>query len=336
VTVPASAGGTDRHADPRNGRVVAERALLDVIGAAVPNLRRSEQKVARRVLDDPHRAVHSSIAELADASDVSQPTVMRFCTAIGCDGFQTFKLRLAQSLAFGIPATHSAIERTDRTHDLVEKIFDFTLSSLEHARRNLDQADIDRAVDLLAGAEEILFIGFGASGIVAQDAQQKFPLFGVPCGAPVDAHQQFIAASLAGPGTAVVAISNTGRTRSVIRCVEVARANGAPTIGISGAQTPLLAGCDVGLVVETLENTDFYTPTISRLAALVVVDILATATALRHPAGYIERLRVMKEQLTAMRTGGSGGSRLEPPDELVTRLDHGPPPGGAAAKDASS
>lgn len=290
---------------PAPGRSVPaeRRALLDVINAALPRLRRSEQKVAHAVLADPNAAIHSSIAELAEASEVSEPTVMRFCAAIGCDGFQSFKLQLAQSLAFGIPATHSAIEPTDSGAELVAKIFDYTLSSLEHARRNLDQAAVDQAVDLLSGATEILFLGFGASGIVAQDAQQKFPLFGVPCSAPVDAHQQFIAASLAGPGSAVVAISNTGRTESVIQCVEVARANGAGVVGISGGPTQLLARCDVGVIVETLENTDFYTPTISRLAALVVVDVLATAVALRRTPEHIERLRVMKEQLTAMRTG---------------------------------
>lgn len=35
-------------------------------------------------------------------------------------------------------------------------------------------------------------------------------------------------------------------------------------------------------MVETLENTNIYTPTISRIAALTVVDILSTSVALRR------------------------------------------------------
>jgi RpiR family carbohydrate utilization transcriptional regulator len=291
----------------------AGRALLDVIALTRPQMRRSEQKVAETVLADPNAAIHASMAELAEASGVSEPTVMRFCTAVGCDGFQSFKLRLAQSLAFGIPATHSAIQRTDGSVELVEKIFDYTISSIEHARRNLDKAALEEAVETLLDAREILFIGFGASGIVAQDAQQKFPLFGVPCSAPADAHQQFIAASVAGPGSVVVAISNTGRTRSVIDCVEIARSHGARAIGIAGGPSPLLDRCDVKVIVETLENTDFYTPTISRLATLTVIDVLATAVVLRQPPDHIERLRVMKEGLTAMRTGDSAASHESKP-----------------------
>jgi RpiR family carbohydrate utilization transcriptional regulator len=40
--------------------------------------------------------------------------------------------------------------------------------------------------------------------------------------------------------------------------------------------------CDIGLIVETLENTDMYTPTISRIAGIVIIDTLATSVALRR------------------------------------------------------
>jgi RpiR family transcriptional regulator, carbohydrate utilization regulator len=277
--------------------------LLDVIATALPGLRRSEQKVADVVLADPRRAVFLSVAGLAHLAGVSEPTVMRFCAAIGCDGFLGFKIDLAGSLALGIPATQSTISAGDDVASLVGKVFDYSITSLDHVRRVLDRAAVARSIEILATAESILFLGLGASGIVAQDAEQKFPLFGVPCSAPVDTHQQFIAASLAGPGRAVVAISNTGRSASIIDAATAARANGATVIGISGAASPLLECCDPAIVVEALDNTDFYTPTISRLAQLVIVDVLATGVALRRDDTYIERLRVMKARLTRMREG---------------------------------
>jgi len=46
-----------------------------------------------------------------------------------------------------------------------------------------------------------------------------------------------------------------------------------------------------------------YTPTISRLAGLVVIDILATAVALRRDAAHDARLFQMKKDLAAMRSG---------------------------------
>jgi RpiR family carbohydrate utilization transcriptional regulator len=52
--------------------------------------------------------------------------------------------------------------------------------------------------------------------------------------------------------------------------------------------------CDIGLIVETLENSDIYTPTISRIAGLVLIDILATGVALRREAAQDARLSQMK------------------------------------------
>jgi RpiR family carbohydrate utilization transcriptional regulator len=60
--------------------------------------------------------------------------------------------------------------------------------------------------------------------------------------------------------------------------------------------------CDLLLVIETLENTDIYTPTISRLAALVLVDILAVGVAMRQGPEHQTRLATMKKRLRSMRS----------------------------------
>ena len=160
---------------------------------------------------------------------------------------------------------------------------------------------------MLEKASRIAFFGFGASGIVAQDAQQKFPLFGVPCSAHADAHQQFITAAMMKPGDVAVAISNTGHTVAILETVDVALENGATVIGISGHRSPLIERCQVGLISETLENTDLYTPTISRLAALVLIDILATAVAFRRDDVHHAQLARMKQGLADMRAGHRRG-----------------------------
>ena len=295
--------------------------LLDEIGARMPALRRSERKVAEVVLRDPDWATHASMAAMSRAAGVSEPTVMRFCAATGCESFQAFRLRLARSLAFGVPATHSVIRPGDSEAEVAKKLFDYTMSSLDRARRSLDLGAVRRAIDLLARARRIEFYGHGASSILGQDAMQKFPLFGVPCVAHPDDHQQFMSAAMLTAGDVAVAISNTGQTSSVVECARRARQNGAAVIGITGKAGALSEQCSVTILVETLENTDLYTPTTSRIAGLVVIDLLAIGVALRQDAAYVRRLRDMKRALAAMRTAplevadgsskGQGG--LEPP-----------------------
>ncbi|MBB3977611.1 RpiR family carbohydrate utilization transcriptional regulator [Rhizobium azooxidifex] len=277
------------------------RNMIEIIRTMRPDLRKSDRKVADIVLEDPHRIMNATVGETAQLADVSQPTVLRFATAIGCSGFQDFKIKLAQSLAFGTPATHSVLLDTDTPEAVTEKIFDYTMTSLDWARSKLDKAALHKAIDALAAARSIVFFGFGASGIVARDAQQKFPLFGVPCVAELDSHQQLMVASMMKPGDVAFVISNTGTTRSIIEIARIARENGATVICLTGSESPLTHYCDVVLIVETLENTNMYTPTISRIAALVVIDILSTSVAMRRPADDHTRIHQMKRQLSDMR-----------------------------------
>jgi RpiR family carbohydrate utilization transcriptional regulator len=290
-------------AKKQNTLIDPARNILEVVTTMLDQLRRSDRKVANLVLANPGFVLNATLSKVAARADVSEPTVIRFCDAIGCAGFQAFKLRLAQSVALGMPATHSVLSSNDSTSVIADKIFDYTMNSLNWARRQLDKQALMQAIVALEKAKRIEFFGFGASGILAADAQQKFPLFGVPCLAHTDSHQQFIAAAMMQKGDVAVAISNTGQTLAIIEIARVAKQNHATVIGISGTESPLLKHCDIRLIVETLENTDMYTPTISRIAGLVIIDILATGVALRRDAAHDARLASMKQRLAKMRTG---------------------------------
>ncbi len=289
--------------------------MLELILVSLPELRRSDRRVAEHILSDPQAALSATIAETAREAAVSEPTVMRFCAALGFDGYQDFKLRLAQSVTLGMPATQSVLDMTDTPRAITDKVFDYTMNSLDWARKQIDHAAVAQAIEMLAAADRIEFFGFGASWIVAADAQQKFPLFGVPCLVHFDDHQQFIAASMMRPGNVAVAISNTGQTTGLIQIAQTAREAGATVIALSGDRDSTLARhCDLMLLVETLENTNVYTPTISRLAALTVIDVLAVGVAMRRGPEHQRRVSRMKRRLAAMRSGHEEGrgSALNP------------------------
>jgi len=277
--------------------------VLAEIADSMSDLRKSERRVADLILSDPEAALNMSIAKLSAAAGVSDPTVMRFCAALGYNGYQAFRIALAQSLAFGVPATNSAIARDDTSEIIVDKIFAYTLASLDHTRRTLDVGRVVEAIDLMASATELVFLGHGASQIIAQDAAQKFPLFGVPCSAPADSHQQHMVACMAEKGDVITVISNTGRTASIVRLARTAKDAGASVIGIMGVESPLSDIVDVALLVETHENTDLFTPTISRIAALVLIDVLSTGVALLRTDEHVRRVQNMKASLAEMRDG---------------------------------
>lgn len=290
--------------DSRSTQQLSDPAmpLMERVREAVPSLRNSEQKVAEVVLTRPADVLSYTMAAVADAAGVSEPTVMRFALRLGYDGFQAFKMDLAQTLALGMPATYSGIQAGDSVETMAKKAFDHTISSLDLARKTYDPLAIGEAVYQLSAARSITFVGFGASGIIALDAEQKSGLFGVPCSAPADAHQQIMAASMCVPGDVFFAISNTGTTAIILEVVELARERGATIIGLTGGETPLADHSDVVLLAKTYEDTELFTPTVSRLVGLVIIDILATAVAARRGPQHLDRVRAMKRELARFRT----------------------------------
>ena len=102
------------------------------------------------------------------------------------------------------------------------------------------------------------------------------------------------------------AISNTGQLAEVIRAARIARDHGATTIGITGSHGPLLDQCTISIVAETVENTEVFTPTVSRLSAMIVTDILSTAVSLGRRQEEQDRIAAMKRLLAEARPGRDG------------------------------
>ena len=268
-------------------------------------LRRSEKKVADFVLSEPLVCLNSSIADLARKVEVSEPTVIRFCKAIGCSGYQDFRLKLAQRVGNQDSSTLSFAEFTmcpdDSLEDLGRKVFDGSIREILQVKDALDFQAIERAIHTIASAKRLEFFGFGASGIVAQDAQHKFMRLNPLSFASSDPHMQLIATSTMTPDDVVIAISHSGRTKELIHTVQQATSNGAVVIGVCPGNTTLADSCTVPLSINAKENTALFTPLSSRLAHLVVIDVLATGVAALIESDVSEQLLKIKQSLNACR-----------------------------------
>ncbi len=276
--------------------------MLDRIRASLPSLAPAEQRVGQLVLTDPRAFANLPVSELADRSHVSKPTVVRFCRSMGYDGLSDFKLKLAGTVSEGVPFIHRSVDVDDKTSDVVVKVIDNTVSAFLKYRNNASTAAIDKAATVLAATyktgKRIEFIGAGNSGIVALDAQHKFFRLGVNTVAYSDGHMQVMSASLMGPGDCMVIISNSGRTRDLMDACDIARKNGATTIVITTSGSPLAMAGHIHLAADHPEGYDRYSPMVSRLLHLMIVDILATCVALRIGGNRLQpMLKEMKNNL---------------------------------------
>lgn len=275
--------------------------LLERLTRQANDLSKSEFKVAQVIIDNPNDAIRSSIATLAKAAKVSEPTVNRFCRSLDCSGFPDFKLKLAQCLATGTPYVNRNVEPNDGAQQYSDKIINATLTALTDAQNHINPEQIDKAVLSLQSARKIEFYGLGGSGAVAKDAVHKFFRLNIPVGAQTDMLMQRMSAAGSSKGDAIIFISNTGATIPVVESAQIARTTGATTIAITSPNSPLANACEIVLSAESSENTEIFTPMTSRIIHLVIVDILATGVALAKGENFQEHLKKVKEALSNTR-----------------------------------
>ncbi|MDE2372075.1 MAG: MurR/RpiR family transcriptional regulator [Burkholderiales bacterium] len=308
--------------------------MLDRIRASIPALPPAEQRVAKLLLSDPRSFATLPVVELAERSHVSKPTVVRFCRSVGYDGLADFKLKLAGSVNEGVPFVHRSVDDDDKAGDIVVKVTDNAVAALLRYRNAAAAPAVERAIAALADAgrngRRIEFYGVGNSGIVAQDAQHKFFRLGVNAAAVSDGHIQVMSATMLGAGDCAVVISNSGRSRDLLDVTEIARRKGATVIVITASGSPLAqevqrgGGQQILLAADHPEDADRYSPMVSRLLHLLIIDILTTGVALRLGSAQLRpMLQEIKRNLRQRRYAETVRSR-------------GPSDVGTDASDSSS
>jgi len=280
---------------------VKPAALTQTISNELQAMRKSERKVGQFVLAQPDEVIRMRIVDLAQQAEVSEPTVVRFCRAVGCDGFQDFKLALAQQLASSPSIGQIAVTDSDSTAEYSFKVFDSTVDSLLKVRDNLDLEMLDRAVQALCAAKRVEFYGFGASAAVAFDAQHRFFRLQLATAAYSDPHLQNMSATSLSPDDVVVAFSQSGRTKALLDSIALVNARGAKVIALAPSQSPVADAATIPITIDVEEDIQIYTPLSSRIAHLAVIDVLAIGVAQQKGPQLEEHLQQLQKNLDSLR-----------------------------------
>ncbi|MFT5588458.1 MAG: glucokinase [Bradyrhizobium sp.] len=273
-------------------------------GNAIPILERirksrssfspAEQKVASLILAHPRAVMNEPISEIARRAEVSQPTVIRFCRSLGCQGLADFKLKLASGVTGTVPVAHSQVHVGDSSLDLGVKVVDNTITAMLEVRDNLNAESLSAVIEALSQASRIEFYGFGSCGLVAEDAQQKFFRLGIPTSASTDPQVQEVSAAMLRPRDVAVIISNSGKLRHLAAAVEAAMASGATVIALAPANSQLARRAHLTLAVEHDEGSAAHIPMVSRILLLLLIDMLAVGVSLNRTSPFAELQRQAK------------------------------------------
>ena len=243
------------------------------IRSKYPTLAASEARVATWVLQQPERIMQLSMAQVAQACQVSDTTVLRFCRNTGFQGYTDLKLSIARDLTSPTQIIHDDIVETDTPITIARKVFISNVQALYDTLEVLDEDILVKAIDLLSKANRILIIGTGTSGPIVQSMFNMFFRLGLNCAAQTDSYLQLMEVAILGPGDVVVGISQSGSSVDPALTLELAKQNGVSTICITGnSQSPITKHADITLLSVAREVRS--EAIASRLAQATIIDAL--------------------------------------------------------------
>lgn len=241
---------------------------------------KAEKKVADYILQNPRGVLFMSITDLAEACQVGDTSVFRFCKSMELKGYQEFKMVLSLSLNENEKETgrfSGDIGLDDTFHELAQKVLNTNVHALTETHSLLDEEVFNQAIDWLHEARKIYFFGVGASVSTALKAANKFLRIEPKVYCIQDSHMQAMVASTMNHDEVAVVFSYSGATRDTIHVAQLAKQAGAKVICITRfSKSPLTAYADLTLLSGANEGPLQEGSTSGEISQLFLIDLMYT------------------------------------------------------------
>jgi DNA-binding MurR/RpiR family transcriptional regulator len=271
------------------------------IKSLLPSLNKALKQIADYVVNNPKEIKYLRIKDLAEASQVSEASVTRFVQLLGFSNYHEFKILLAELTKEETKKeefVYEDVTKNDNIENIINKIVYMNIEALKNTQKILVIQEIEKAIDILYNARNLDIYGAGGSFVTAENARLRFYRIGKRCNIYNDPNQQIVSASLLNAKDAALGISNSGRTESTVLALKKAHENGANTICLTNySQSPITRYADVRLFTSTEDSPFFKESMLSRVATIVLIDILYAGVALKQPEETLEMIEKSGEAI---------------------------------------
>ncbi|EMY0055060.1 MurR/RpiR family transcriptional regulator [Providencia rettgeri] len=248
------------------------------------------QQVARYVLDNTNSVAFDTVAVIAKEANVPPSTLIRFANAFNFSGFnemkQLFRMNLVEETASYTDRARlfremdSAQELSDDPAQILKEFAHSNAQALQQMAARTSAADLEKAVSLLANAQNVYIIGLRRSFSVA--TYLSYALSHLEC-RPVliDGLGGMFKEQISkiSENDVVISISFTPYASETVMVSEKAAQSGAKQIVITDSQiSPLASFSDVCFVIKEAQVDAFR----SQSATLCLAQSLTVALAYRQ------------------------------------------------------
>ncbi|WP_077610322.1 MurR/RpiR family transcriptional regulator [Clostridium sp. Marseille-P2415] len=230
-----------------------------------------DYEVYNFILKNSGKIPYMTIREVAGEAHVSTTTITRFCRKVNCSGFSEFKVR------FKLEKEH---ENTRK------KEFDFSSIQDFFQRVNTEtfQKQLETIAEIMAKKKQIIFLGTGNSGIIAEYASRYFCNIGI---FSTGISNPMFPINLEFPGESIlIVLSVEGETNILIENSAISKQKNSTVVSITNSKNSTLArisdyNISYYIQRELAADKEMRVDITSQIPAVYIVEALARLTVQR-------------------------------------------------------
>ncbi len=250
--------------------------ILFTLETKYSTLTKSEKKIADFILQRPHQVINMTTSDLADSTNTSPSSVVRFGYKITEGGFQALKTEVAKYLSQRTQPKPLELQPNESIDSIKRKMLSRTTQTLCNVSNDVDEQQIEHVCERLKNSRTIFLFGFGASYISALDLTQKLSKVGLNAQCIESVHTLISLIATHDARDTLFVISNSGEHNELEAIVRVASDYHLFLITLMGnADNPIARYSDINLLYSESEESEFrMAATTSLVAQLFTINVL--------------------------------------------------------------
>ena len=266
-------------------------SCLVKLQAVYDTLKTAEKKAADLLLDKPEFFRDATIVEAAGEAGCSEATLVRLAKKLGYGGYPELKSCLCGDRKDDPSALYAEISGNDGYGTVAQKVFRASIQALKDTLDAIDGNEYKKAVEAVANAKKIVLCGAGDAANVALSGFQKFFRAGVDVHSSPDPDIQLISVSRLSKGDVIIAISHSGKTKSIVDLVKYSKVTEATVICITNYPlSPLAKNSDIVLLTAAFAEHVKGEVMSKRVAELCLLESIFINVLLKNKESFVESL----------------------------------------------
>ena len=263
-----------------------------------------EKLIADYLLVENSEIIDMSAKEIAEKTNTSAPTVVRFAKKLGFNSLNEMKIKL--SISLNEKNSRVEFEYLDKdlsTKSIVNGVKNSIHSIIDETIDLINEEKLDKAINLLINAKTIYIYSVGVSSLVGLDFYYKLSRINKRCVVHADTHLQVTSSVLMEEGDVALVISYSGKTKEALLCAKNAKEKNVPVIAITKASidNKLDYFSDISLYVPYVEKSLREGAMSSRISQLAIIDMLFLGMARSNIKDIEEKLVITRNSVKELR-----------------------------------